>query len=125
VADFIPDDELASIRGVAYEALPERVYVQTATLVSDGGGDYTRTWANARRVHARIGRPSAREIETEITARDATLDIPRWVVSLPYDETITAHDRILTDDGRVFEVVSVDRARSYQLHVRALCVEAR
>jgi SPP1 family predicted phage head-tail adaptor len=123
VADFIPDDELASIRGVAYEALPDRVYVQTATLVSDGGGDYTRTWANARRVHARIARASSNE--SEAIMRDAVIDAPVWVVSLPYDETITTHDRILTDDGRIFEVVSVDRARSYQLHVRALCVEAR
>lgn len=122
---IIPDTEVAAIRVVADSALPEWVSVQAATLTSDTGGDYSKAWATIRRVRARIGRPTARELETEGALRDAVLDVPKWVVTLPWDDALTTRHRLVTDDGRILEVVAVDRARSFQLHVRVFCVEAR
>lgn len=124
---FIPDDELDDIRAVTDSALPEWVSIQRDTLVSDGGGDFARTWTTNRRVHARIGRAQVgdRMLEAETLARDAVVDFPHWIVTLPWSDPVTTEERVVTDNGRVLNIISTDRAHSFQVHVRCLCAEAR
>ena len=123
---IIPDAELAAIRGVTDSALPDWLTIQTASRADDGGGDYTIAWTDARRVRGRVGMPInlSRE-QAEQIRRDAVTDAMIWVVTLPWDDPVTTRDRIVTADGRILNVVTTDRARSLQLHVRCLCVEER
>lgn len=89
--------------------LRERVILKTASRVSNGAGGWTSTWADAATVDGRVVTPSGRRRE-ELAAGGRPAD--EVVVDLILDGrqgAVTAAQRAVLADGRVFELIRVDR----------------
>lgn len=88
--------------------LRERVILKTASRVSNGAGGWTSTWADAATVDGRVVTPSVRRREELAAGRPAD----EVVVDLILDGrqgAVTAAQRAVLADGRVFELIRVDR----------------
>jgi SPP1 family predicted phage head-tail adaptor len=95
--------ELADMRTVQAQAMTGTCVISRKTLIADGMGGYTETWAAAGTVSGRVWPASESGAESLIADRITESDA--WVITVPYATDITAKDRVVAD-GRTFEVVS-------------------
>lgn len=112
--------ELAAMRTVEESAMSSTAIIQRYTLTSDGMGGYSEAWAAVGTVACdlwQINQTSSRE---RVTGGQPT-QMAGWYITVPYDTTITAKDRIAIS-GRTFEVTFVPNNASW---LTAMRVEAR
>ena len=97
--------------------LPETVYIQSLTAVSDGAGGSTETIATKATTAGRIGLPNGRELElaAKIQAVNA------YVVTLPWNTDLADTDQ-LQINGKNYRVNHIQR-RSQQTALRVLVTE--
>lgn len=117
--NLLSDQDLASMRTTAAEALDGTAVIQTQQFVSDGGGGGTTTWVPAGTVAARIAPITAgfagEEIHGERLGPESEV-----LVTLPA-ETEIDHNAQVVSGGKTFAVTAV-RERSEELTRR---VEAK
>lgn len=91
-------DELEGMRTTATSSLTDTAILQTQTTTSDGGGGNTTAWTASGTVECRIapvGGSGASEGETG----DRISAYADFVVTLPYNASVTTNTRILTNGG--------------------------
>ena len=113
--------ELAEIRSAINELMPDTCTLLTRTNTSDGEGGFTEAWGTASanvpcRLDSKLG-----VIETKGQERltaGAVNYFHTYVLTLPYNTTITEQYRVLMD-GEYYQVKSVDYDKSWIASVRA------
>ena len=117
---MLSPDQLAIMRAVQAQALPDLCTIQQPTIAPDAIGQPVRSWTNrATSVPCRLAIRSASErlfAERPTPAGD-------WVLTLPWDQEIDPEDRVLIGD-RIFEVVGTE-SDPWELAHRAGLVEVR
>lgn len=111
--------ELAEMRSVQDEAMAASCVISRKTLVSDGMGGFTETWAASGTVSCRVW--PAGESGAERLVADRITEDDVWVITLPYATDVVAKDRI-TADGRTWEVVN-PIAHTWETARRVVAVE--
>lgn len=113
-------DELTALRATAAETLTETVLVKRAVLTSDGAGGQTATWpATTVTTTGRLA-PSRSPVEIALAERVAA--VQGWTVTLPQGTDARARDRLYVG-ARVFEVLGVLAAETFETARRCVCVE--
>lgn len=112
--------DLARMRDIQADYMPQTGVIQRSSLVRDAMGGYSETWAAVGTVACRV---YPRERETrEMTSGGAQIISPtRWDVTAPYGTDVTAGDRWLID-SRTFQVEGVNNGEGYATAVRCECV---
>lgn len=100
---------------VENNAMPDTCNILSATLASDGMGGFTTTWGTATaNVPCRLDRVNT-GLETQTGG--AVELFQEWVLTMPYDETISTQNRIGTG-GHIYEVTGVDDDKSWPVTIR-------
>mgnify|MGYP000981949564 CR=1 FL=1 len=110
--------EVAAMRAIQGEALPDTATRTRKALVPDGMGGHTET-PSTETYACRIAPTSGRELEVAARITSAVT----FIVTLPYDADVVADDE-LTVNGRTFQIVAVLRGEAWQTALRVLAVEA-
>jgi head-tail adaptor len=111
--------EQRDMQATSEEAMPDWASIHTPIVANDDG-DAIETWQMRWRGKARVGPMGG----GEQVFSDAVKDLCQWIVTLPSDCGLTTRERIIIGN-RTLDVVSVAAPRSWQLAVRAACVEVR
>jgi SPP1 family predicted phage head-tail adaptor len=117
---MLTDLQLAEMRATVNDALPDTCLVQRRTIVNDGGGGQTETWADHATVACRIapvgggeGRVAGGRVEDETT----------HVVTMPAGTDVTEADRLVIS-SRTYEVTLVHERGAWELSKRVEAKEA-
>lgn len=110
---LLSSGDLAAMRGVLAESLPETAVIQTRSYTSDGGGGGTLAYTAGGTVDARIAPLSG----SEETIGERLSPNAQWVVTLPANTTVSEDSRIVIS-GTTYEVEAVRGPRSYELSRR-------
>jgi SPP1 family predicted phage head-tail adaptor len=106
--------ELTYMRTAAKTAMPDTVDIQRQSQEADGQGGYTTSWANVyQRVPARLNAKAA----SESVAADRLDTQQTFTLTVPYDQTIDATDRVVHSSG-TYDVQSVDTGKSWTVSKR-------
>lgn len=109
--------EIAAMRAVLDTSLPDSGTIVRATLVDNGAGGQTPTWAAAGTVLCRVS-PTPLTPTEQVDASDAPAARRAFVVTFPHGTDVRATDRVQFG-GDTYELVGVDAPRSWSLDVRA------
>lgn len=108
--------ELASMRAEVLYLMPDTCAILSATSAADGYGGYTVTWGTATAsIACRID--SVRKSENQAGA--ALQPFHGYVLTLPYNATITTDNRVVYG-GDTYNVLSVDSDKSWPVSVRCM-----
>src|SRR5512139_444892 len=109
MTNLLSDAEIAAMRAEVLDvALPDTCSILSLTLTSDGQGGYSETWGTATAsVACRIDPVQSREI----LSGDAVQPFSRFMVTLPYDATVTQENRIQIDTTQ-YNILGIDAVRS-------------
>lgn len=107
--------ELAGMRDALADLLPSEARVYTYSAVNDGMGNVVPTYTAGTLYNCRLDWRNGREGVTS----DALSGYTGWVVTLPYDATLTVRDRLLIG-GKYYSVTSFDSDKSWGIVQRAL-----
>jgi SPP1 family predicted phage head-tail adaptor len=103
------------MRSTLAQLMPDTCNLLTATNVSDGAGGNTQTWGTASSgVACRLDPERA----IEQLAAGAVQPFTRYVLTLPYNTTITSAYRV-EHGGITYNVIGVDADKSWQATRRA------
>jgi head-tail adaptor len=105
--------ELAAMRSVIADLLPETCSVLTLTKTSDGQGGFTETWGTASTTTCRVDWKSG--IET--IQGGAIQPYRRCMITLPYDTTVTEGSRLAVGSD-TYAVTGVDNGKSWDACLR-------
>lgn len=95
--------------------MPDTCTILSRTLSNDGMGGGTVTWGTATAgVVCRLDRVNQ---PTPAVAGAALQSFQSWVMTMPYDETITTQNRIL-HDGHTYNVTGIDDDKSWPVTIR-------
>ena len=99
---------------VENNVLPDTCHIMSKTLASDGMGNSVVTWGTATaNVPCRLdtyGNPVEGQIGGGIEP------FRQWILTIPYNETISVQNRIL-HDGITYEVTGVDDDKSWPVTI--------
>lgn len=99
--------EIAAMRSVQAQALPDTCTIQRKGGNSDGRGGQTVSYSvHASNVACRLGRAGSRSGIETIDADKLQQQTP-WVVTFAYDQDVRNTDRIVIGT-RTFEAVSIE-----------------
>jgi hypothetical protein len=108
------------MQNVIADMLPTTCNILSEALAADGQGGQTSTWGTvSANVPCRLDEQSQRGINQLTTSGGALREAHRFVLSLPYDTTIGAHDRVECG-GNTYHVISVNDNISWQAVARAV-----
>jgi hypothetical protein len=109
--------ELAQIRADVADLLPDTGGAILSTVrVSDGAGGWTETDGTVTSGLAYRLDP-VRGAQT--VSGGALQSFHTFMLTLPYDVTLTAEHRFRASDGQTYDVVSVDSGKSWDVATRA------
>lgn len=112
---FLSDAELAAIRADVLNLLPDTCNLLTVTNTSDGQGGFTQTWGTVDTcVKCRLDPIRG----SEQIAGEAIRPFHTFVLTLPYDVTITEQYRVEIGTY-TYNVTSIDPNKSWRASVRA------
>ena len=112
---FISASQLAFMRNQVLETMPDTGTILAGTVVPDGQGGNTTTWAGTISVDCRLDVVNGRE-QTE---GGGYKSYQKTVVTLPYDTVITTGNRFAYGTVQ-YNVVNVSgQDRSWNITVRA------
>lgn len=106
-------DELSGMRAAINQLLPDACYVLTATNVSDGAGGVTVSWGTTGTTTCRLDVVSGMEQLTGGAIQPYT----KYMVSLPYDTTLTQSNRIKVGTN-TYSVKSINLGQSWSAVAR-------
>jgi len=107
--------ELAAMRAVADDFLPDTCTIQTRTTTVDALGGISEGYANTYTgVACRIDPVSGSEGVNNLQIAAGS----KWMLNIPYDQTITVTDRII-HSGTTYEVSYIWAGQSYATIRRA------
>lgn len=116
--------EILDMRGALESLLPDTCHILSVTNSSDGQGGLSQTWGTVTaNVSCRIDSFLSRGLASmrgggEMVVGGALSDFSRWIVSMPYDTVVNVTDRIQMSDGGVYNIVSLDTGKSWDLEKR-------
>lgn len=116
---MLTDADLAMLRTIVRDFLPQEAEVQRPTATSDGRGGQTLTFTTVkRRVPCRLAPSSGTEavVAGRLTARES------WTLTFLHDSDIRPQDRVVVG-GHTFEVLAVLNAHAWTVATRVLAVE--
>ena len=99
------------VASITDEFFPDTITVRQATVTKDASGQQTSTWADdPTLVNVRALIQTIAEYMKRIdTATGLTFTVGDYVITLgSYQTAVGVEDRVLVDDGRVFEVFGVE-----------------
>lgn len=115
-------EELAQLRAMQAEAMPETVAIHRKTLVDDGHGGFTETDTVVATVSGRISSPGRTPEERMLAAQMGASQV--YTISLPAGTDAQTGDVLIvtTQNNRTFTVIS-PQFRSYETARRVICLE--
>jgi hypothetical protein len=117
---LITNADLTYMQSTIADMFPDTCNILSEALTADGQGGQTSTWGTiATSVPCRFDESSKSSVNQLIPAGAALREVHRYTLSLPYDETIGAHDRVEIG-ANTYHVVSVNVGVSWQAVTRAL-----
>jgi SPP1 family predicted phage head-tail adaptor len=116
---YMPTDRWDRFRALDERAMPDTAQVQSPTLVDDGAGGSTPTWATAATVPCRIVALTQRDAEVVIADVEKTETL--YQISLPVSTTVTPEQRILVG-ARRFQIVTIPNG-TYDTSGALICKE--
>lgn len=111
--------EIADMRDTIEDTLPDTCVIQRPTMVSDGQGGKTATWAAAGTVICRLS-PQGANTGDESARADRTSGEEDWIVTFPALTNVNTTDRLVIL-GSTFEPVALRAVRSWELSRRVSC----
>lgn len=116
---MIGTDELASLRGVADDFLPDTCTIQTKTTTTGAMGGIAETYADTYpNVYCRLDPAGAGD---EAVVNFTTEGKSTWYLNIKHDQAITIADRVV-HDSQTYEVARVMDTNSYRTIRRAILV---
>lgn len=119
---MLTDAQLAAMRVVASESLPDRARVERRTSTPDGAGGWSESWVMVLRdvpCRRRLVGPNPYEHEiANVITEDS-----RWIFTFPHNVDIRIDDRIIGNDDITFDVVALDAPRSFSILVQVLAIK--
>lgn len=114
--------ELADMRTQVQESYPDSCSTLRRTLVSDGSGGYTETWATLDATVACRVDMNMRELSDEMDALAREYQAVPIAVKVPNDQDVTLADR-LGFDGGIYEVRRAPKEHAWMLNKVLLATE--
>jgi hypothetical protein len=112
--------DLAYMRDTVGELLPDACTILSEALSADGQGGQTSTWGTiAINVPCRFDESGQTGGNQLVPAGGALREAHRYMLSLPQNTPIGAHDRVELG-GATYNVVSVDVGVSWEVVTRAV-----
>lgn len=111
---MITDAQLAYMRSMINDLLPDTGYVLSLAYTNDGYGGITETWGTAGTISCRIDPLRGGESLTGA----AVNPYHGFRLTAPYDAVISEANRIKVDD-EIYAVLSVDGDKSAAVSLRA------
>jgi hypothetical protein len=116
---MLSDAELTDMQAEREENMPETVYIQKKTSVSNAAGGFYEAYSTESTVNGRIGAVGKSPEEKEIASRIA--NVVGYTVVLPVDAVVDETYQ-LQINGRQFLITGVIR-KSRQTALRVVCTE--
>lgn len=105
------------MRDEAELALPDVCVIRARTLTADGQGGKTESYATSVTTTCRVS-PAGRAMQ-EVTRADGTRATADWVVTLPYNTTVSQSDRLLVNTV-TYEVLGAKAPRGWEITRRVM-----
>jgi hypothetical protein len=117
---LLTDKDIAYMQDVIAVMLPDTCNILSEALASDGQGGQTSTWGTVSTgVACRLDESGQTGGNQLVPVAGALREAHRYMLSLPHDTTIGAHDRI-EFAGNTYNVISVNDHISWQAVMRAV-----
>lgn len=117
---ILTDADIAYMQDVIDEMLPDVCNILSEALASDGQGGQTSTWGTiASNVACRFDEASRTGTNQLVPIGGGLREAHRYVLSLPHDTTIAAHDRVEFGTN-TYHVISVNVGASWLAVTRAM-----
>jgi SPP1 family predicted phage head-tail adaptor len=113
---MLDNSELTSMRSAYLDLMPDTCDILTATKTTDGQGGFTTTWAtSSANVRCRMDAYKPRES----LSGGAVYPFNMFMLTLPYDTTITTNSRV-THGGKTYNVIGPDDDKSWKITTRVI-----
>lgn len=112
---MLSDRELNGLRQTQDDNLPETAYIQRLTQSRDDTGGIGQSWATVATTKARLGYPTARDVELGGQQSQQA----QFVITLPHSADVRLTDE-LQIGGINYQIITILR-RSKQTALRLLC----
>ena len=104
---------LAAMRSAIADLLPDTCNILSVTRTPDGQGGVTESWGTAYgTVSCRVDMPQNLMAGRENLVGGALQPFTSYILSLPYDTTITTNNRV-EHSGATYAVISVNTEQSW------------
>ena len=125
MTNFMTATELAQLRADFAELMPDTAVIQSVTLVSDGAGGNTPSWAavTGGTVACRIDPLNLRGSRVQLVAIQESL-LVSYQGTFPHDAPLAENYRVVTGSN-TYEVVQLDVDHSNRACRRAILSEIR
>lgn len=104
----LTDAELTAMREAINDLMPDTCSILTITGTSDGAGGYTYAASGTATASCRLDLKTG----TEKDASGALVPFSSWILSLPYDTTITEQNQVV-HGGYTYNVINVNTDASW------------
>jgi hypothetical protein len=116
---LITDADLEMMRSTIEEMLPDTCNILSEALAPDGQGGQTSTWGTvSTAISCRLDEATQTGRTQLVPAGAALREAHRYILSLPHDTVIAAHDRVEISTA-TYNVVSVNDDVSWHAVMRA------
>ena len=111
---------LSAMRSAIAELLPDTCTILTVTRTPDGMGGNSETWGTTSSgVSCRVDMEQGMMAGREILTADSLVPYTKYILSIPYDTTITTDNRI-EHSGETYAVTSVNTEQSWMAVKRCM-----
>lgn len=117
---LLTEADLAAMRAVQNEALPDACTRTRTPLVTDGMGGQKAGTADTESYACRL---SNRGVPSQYQAMGAALGQQLWIVTLAHNADVVAED-VLTIGAQSMRVLGIASGGQWETATRAVCVEA-
>lgn len=104
--------ELSAMRVIENSAMSSTAVIHRNTPTADGMGGYSEAWAAVGTVSCDLWPINQRGDREGVTVGAQPISKANWFITVPFDTTITAKDRVVID-SRTFEVTFVPNSESW------------
>lgn len=117
---LLTDSDLSYMQGVIADMFPSTCNILSEALSADGQGGQTSTWGTvSTAIPCRLDEEAGRNANQLVPVGTALREAHRYMLSLAYDVTISAHDRVEIGSD-TYHVISVNDHISWQAVTRAV-----
>ena len=110
----LTNNELTAMRRAINDLLPGTCNILSLTRTADGQGGWTEAWGTATTgVSCRLDNVTKREQLSGAAVQHFT----GWVLTVPYDTTVTVSNRVQVD-GTQYNILGVDSGKSWPVSLR-------